>query len=701
LLLSVSSYSDNHRPPLLLLLLLLVVVVVVLLVLTVSYSDYLLASACVGRSLKLAVPSMTGSVWKIHRMWVSRDTPDERDEQLQELLQCLRTIPADEALELVMRNATATELCVVGEALLRLVTSPVHLRIAGGAFFHSATNATVMDDLCRFAQGGYLQYLELYSGFSPDVCYVMSARLIRSYGLGCSSEQSNVRFAGLQLPFYHRAYGTLPTLPFVHSGTTLTLSLGHFEPLREALAACLPVLKNLCLVSFPELTKADVETFQEWIRSTRTDVSVHVFVLGLGRLSRRLIDAIAPGFDSAAQNLPRANLESVTVEYLKANDAGKLEPLLTRWSTIRRLDLRFGVLKFGGARKLVQAMEKNQSLVYLNMSRNRIRGNLSKLLAGPAETVGHPLWFGRLFRTNGSSTFTGIPFNASLQELNLSDNALQLEGFSWTLLVQHPSLSLVNLSGNLSAKSDIWRVVFDQFSLHDQRTGLSFCYLADVEVKTWIVGVNLVPRELKVRLPGFFENTTSTLWEILDSDHCSLRELHLDQRHLPNEELSKILECAVNQSALTELHVQVVDRTAVDCLLPFLERAIHLRTVFLTIPGFDHEWPSPWQLWLPALLQVLQKNISLTCFHVIDQGGLCLGEQDEYRAEFGNGTPVRFRLGTTGSYYLLRNRILRASPPLVLLPRMMVHPGFDEAWAPGKHRLNSIFLAMQVYASQS
>jgi hypothetical protein len=157
----------------------------------------------------------------------------------------------------------------------------------------------------------------------------------------------------------------------------------------------------------------------------------------------------------------------------------------------------------------------------------------------------------------------------------------------------------------------------------------------------------------------------------------------------------------VNQSALTELHVQVVDRTAVDCLLPFLERAIHLRTVFLTIPGFDHEWPSPWQLWLPALLQVLQKNISLTCFHVIDQGGLCLGEQDEYRAEFGNGTPVRFRLGTTGSYYLLRNRILRASPPLVLLPRMMVHPGFDEAWAPGKHRLNSIFLAMQVYASQN
>jgi hypothetical protein len=93
----------------------------------------------------------------------------------------------------------------------------------------------------------------------------MSARLIGSYGLGCSSEQSNVRFAGLQLPFYHhrlgcsseqsyvrsaglhfpsyhRAYGKLP---FVHSGTTLTLSLVHFEPLREALAACLPVLKNI------------------------------------------------------------------------------------------------------------------------------------------------------------------------------------------------------------------------------------------------------------------------------------------------------------------------------------------------------------------------------------------------------------------------------------------------------------------------
>jgi hypothetical protein len=31
---------------------------------------------------------------------------------------------------------------------------------------------------------------------------------------------------------------------------------------------------------------------------------------------------------------------------------------------------------------------------------------------------------------------------------------------------------------------------------------------------------------------------------------------------------------------------------------------------------------------------------------------------------------------------------------------MMVHPGFDEAWTAGKHRLNSIFLAMQVYASQ-
>jgi hypothetical protein len=78
---------------------------------------------------------MTGSVWKIHRRWVFRDTPDKRDEDLQKLLQCLRTIPADEALELVMRNATAAELGVVGEALLRLVTSPVHLRIAGGAFF--------------------------------------------------------------------------------------------------------------------------------------------------------------------------------------------------------------------------------------------------------------------------------------------------------------------------------------------------------------------------------------------------------------------------------------------------------------------------------------------------------------------------------------------------------------------------------------
>jgi hypothetical protein len=67
----------------------------------------------------------------------------------------------------------------------------------------------------------------------------------------------------------------------------------------------------------------------------------------------------------------------------------------------------------------------------------------------------------------------------------------------------------------------------------------------------------------------------------------------------------------VNQSALTELHVQVVDRTAVDCLLPFLGRAIPLRTVFLTTSGLDHIWPSPWQLWYPALLQVLQKNISL------------------------------------------------------------------------------------------
>jgi hypothetical protein len=213
----------------------------------------------------------------------------------------------------------------------------------------------------------------------------------------------------------------------------------------------------LCLVCFPERTKADVETFQEWIRSTRTDVPVHVFVLGLNHLSRQLIDAIAPGFDSTTQNLPRANLESVTLKYLKANDAGKLKSLLTGWSTIRRVDLRFCVLKFGGARKLVQAMEKNQSLVYLNLSCNRIRGNLSKLLAGPADTVGHPLCFRRLFRTNGSSTFTGIPFNASLQELDVLDNALQLECFNWAMLVQHPSLSFVNLSGNLSAKSDLWR----------------------------------------------------------------------------------------------------------------------------------------------------------------------------------------------------------------------------------------------------
>jgi hypothetical protein len=385
---------------------------------------------------------------------------------------------------------------------------------------------------------------------------------------------------------------------------------------------------------------------------------------------------------------------------LKASDAVQLEPLLTRWSTIQRLDLKFGRLEFGGARKLVQAMEKNQSLVYLSLAHNRIRGTLSRLLAGPVETFGHPLWFGRLFRTNRSST-TGIHFNTSLQRLNLSGNTLQLEGFNWDVLLQQPSMSFVDLSGNVSDKNDLWRVVFDRFSLHDQRIGLSFCHDLDVEVKTRIIDLNLVPRVLKVRLPGFFEHTTSTLCEILDSEHCSLRELQLHQRHLPNEELSKVLECAVNQPALTELRVNVLDSAAVDRLLPFLGRAIHLRTVFLTIRDIDHQRPCPWLQWVPALLHALHKNKSLTRFHVLDDNRLCLREQDEYRAEFGGGKPVRFRLGKTGSYYLLRNRILIGSPPLALLPRMMVHPGFDEAWAPGKHRLNSIFLAMQVYASQT